>query len=167
MSSTPRLAAVLLVSLLCVPSAAAKDLRKRPGLGFTGRIGDHTALSARYGLPMPSAVMNVLVEVDAGFTTDGRADTSDGFIAGGRALLSVVAEDNMNLYVSAGAAYVTYDGSKSQAVRVQPGLSAEFFLFGLENLGFSADWGVSLDLGSPMAVTSFGAGPGLSVNYYF
>ena len=69
----------------------------------------------------------------------------------------------MNLYLGVGAGYLGGPGT----IRVQPGIGAQFFLFGLENLGFSAEWGVNVDLGSTYALTTFGSGPAAAVHYYF
>jgi hypothetical protein len=118
---------------------------------------------------MPDQVINTQVELLFGFDIDGDDTTQDAISAGARLLYGLVAEDNMNLYAAAGLGWVSYtDASGStSALRVQPGLSAEFFFFGLENLGFSADWGVAIDLGKPTGVASYASVPGMGVHYYF
>jgi hypothetical protein len=70
----------------------------------------------------------------------------------------------MNLYAAAGAGLIFGD---TQALRLEPGVSMEFFLFGLENLGFSAEWGLAIDVGSPSSLSSFAGLPGVGVHYYF
>ena len=89
-------------------------------------------------------------------------------------LFAFLAEDNLNLYAGVGAGYAGFDDG-SRAVRAQPALGVEFFLFGLENLGLSAEFGVNVDVGissSGIDVTT-GAGPDASsfaaigVHYYF
>lgn len=151
---------MILALALLVDPAAAKDLRSRVGVGFHQGFGDTSALSFRFGVPAASPTMNLQVEADVGLDISSAAT---GFFAGGRALWGVVAEDNLNLYVGAGAGYL----GASKAVRVQPVLSAQFFLFGLENLGFSAEWGVNVDLGTASRVTTIGGGPAAAVHYYF
>ena len=156
---------VVATALLAAPAANAKDLRNRFGVGFNNQFGHAASLSARYGLPMPDQVINLQVEILAGVDVASGSDTTDSISAGARVLYGLVAEDNMNLYAAAGLGWVST--GDSSALRVQPGLSAQFFLFGLENLGFSADWGLNLDLGSPMAVSSFTSVPGMGLHYYF
>ncbi len=154
---------MLLALLLSISTADAKDLRSRFGVGFHQQFGSVTALSARYGFPGAKPTNNVQLEADLGL------DLSSGnpaqFFAGGRLLYSVVAEDNMNLYLGAGGGYgVT--GTEG-VVRIQPAVGAEFFLFGLENLGFSVEWGVTIDLGSTWALKTVGTAPNAAVHYYF
>lgn len=154
----------LAVLLLLAPlPALAKDLRNRPALGFAAQFGDVAALSFRYGLPTGDPKVNVQIEADAGARFGGTSTTA--VIAGGRLLYGVVAEDNLNLYLCAGGGYVL-DG-KTSFVRVQPAISAQFFLFGVENLGFSAEWGVNIDLGAAPGVQTVGSAPGAAVHYYF
>lgn len=159
--------AVLLLSplLFAAPAAQAKDLRKRFGVGFTEQVGGFPSIAVRYGLPMPNEVMNLQVELAAGFFADGDDTTTDGVSAGGRLLYALVAEDNMNLYAEAGLGWNSVAGDN--ALRVQPGLGVQFFFFGLENLGFSADWGICIDLGKPTGVATWSSAPGLGLHYYF
>ncbi len=152
-------------ALLFSPAVQAKDLRNRVGVGFNNQFGHASSLSARYGLPWSDEAINLQLELLAGVELDNDDTTTEAISAGARVLYAIVAEDNMNLYAAAGLGWVSYDGVA--AMRLQPGLSAQFFLFGLENLGFSADWGVSLDLGSPSAIASFTSAPGMGLHYYF
>ncbi len=152
-------------ALAFAPAAMAKDLRNRVGVGFNNQFGHASSISARYGLPWNDDAINLQIELLAGVDIDGDAATTDAVSAGGRLLYALVAEDNMNLYAAAGLGWVSYDGVS--AVRLQPGLSAQFFLFGLENLGFSADWGISIDLGKPTGIASFTSAPGMGLHYYF
>ncbi len=164
-------ALALSTALLAPGSVQAKDLRNRVGVGFNNQFGGVPSLSARYGLPMPDQVINTQVELLFGMDLDGDDSTTDSISAGARLLYGLVAEDNMNLFAAAGLGWVSYSNPSSSssvsALRVQPGLSAEFFFFGLENLGFSADWGLNIDLGSPTGMASFTSVPGMGLHYYF
>lgn len=155
----------MLLALLCLlaPEASAKDLRSKVGLGFHQQFGDVTALSLRFGVPAAKPTTNVQLEIDAGFEL--MADTDPTFFAGGRLLYGVVAEDNMNLYLGAGGGYAL--AGPDGFFRIQPVVGAQFFLFGLENLGFSVEWGVSVDLGDAWAVRTVGTAPNVAVHYYF
>ncbi len=167
---------VFLSLLLASPSSQAKDLRSRVGLGFDTGLGHGSpttsgsspavpALSLRVGLPTGETNLNLQIEVDGGFIV--LAGEEARLVLGGRGLYGLVTEDNMNLYLGVGAAYV---GQGSTGIfRLQPTASAQFFLFGLENLGLSASWGVSLDLGDPRGTRamSIGGAPALAFHYYF
>ncbi len=160
------------VIALAAPAAHAKDLRNRFGVGFTNQLGTIPTLSARYGLPMPDQVINLQLEVMAGFALTGDDsstasvdETGQSITAGARLLYGLVAEDNMNMYAAAGVGWVS--SGSDMGLLVQPGFSVQFFLFGLENLGFSADFGVSIDLGTTSGMTTFAAAPGLGLHYFF
>ncbi len=149
--------------IICSSGAWGKDLQGRVGVGFAAGLGETSSLTVRYGLPVGEAPSNVLLEVGAGASLTGGVD--DQWSAGLRALYAIVAEDNLNLYAALGLAYVNFDGS--HRFRLQPALSAEWFAFGLENLGISASWGLALDMGAGIDLTTFGGAPGVGLNYYF
>ncbi len=149
--------------LLMTPAVEAKDLQGRVGVGFAAALDDQAALTVRYGLPVGEPPTNMLVEVQAGVDLQGAVD--DSWLVGARVLYAVVAEDNLNLYAAVGGAWVSTGGAGR--FRLQPALSAEWFAFGLENLGLSAQWGLAVDFGGGVDVRTFGGGPGLGLHYYF
>ncbi len=160
---------LLLAVPLGIPAAHAKDLRKRFGMGFNNQFGDEAAgfpcLSLRYGFPTGDEVINLQLEALAGFRAGGADGATQGFFSGGRLLYSVVAEDNLNVYLAAGAGWkALQDGS---GLLLHPGLGVQFFFFGLENLGFSAEWGVAIDLSSTAGVATYTSAPGVGLHYYF
>lgn len=156
-------ALLLLAALLLAPhTASAKDLRGRAALGANMQLGSTPALSLRYGLPTGNPAINIQVEALAGFWKT--ANTAASATLGGRLLYGVVAEDNMNLFVGAGAGINSVGGLT--AVRVQPVMGADFFFFGLENLGFTTEWGLNIDLGSSSAIGT-SASIGAGVHYWF
>jgi len=170
---------MLVLLALLVSPASAKDLNGRLGVGFSqqfGGDGDFSALSIRYGLPTGKPTTNLAVELDVGVDVSSATD----LFAGGHFLWGAVAEDNMNLYLGAGVGYlqrnvmgVSDTGASTSpepygTVRVQPSLGAEFFLFGLENLGFTTELGVNLDFGTGgTAVRTVGGAPAVGMHYYF
>ena len=149
--------------LVLVMPASANDLRGRVGFGFHAGLGSVSALSMRYALPTGRPEVNVQLELDAGVAYADDVDLQ--LVAGGRGLYGVVAEDNLSLYVAAGAVYVQ-DPTASR-VRIQPAIGAEFFFFGLENLGFGVEWGLNLDLGDEPAVETVSGAPAVTVHYWF
>jgi hypothetical protein len=154
---------LLLAASLLVPTADAGDHRGRFGFGFHAGLGSVPALSARYALPTASPTINAQIELDAGVDTG----TGEGLslVAGGRVLYGVVAEDNLTLFAAGGAAYVA--DPDGYVIRVQPAIGAEFFLFGLENLGFGVEWGFHIDLGESFRLHTFGGAPAATVHYWF
>lgn len=156
----PTMTLALLVLIL---PASANDLRGRVGFGFHAGLGSVSALSARYALPTSRPEVNVQVELDAGVAIAEGAEPQ--VVAGGRGLYGVVAEDNLSLYAAAGAFYVQ-DPERSR-VRIQPAVGAQFFFFGLENLGFGVEWGLNLDLGDEPAIQTISGAPAVTVHYWF
>lgn len=167
------LSLLCLISLLAVAAGAdAKDLRKRFALGFNNQFSPVAAISAKFTLPAARPTTNVQIQVLGGVALfRARAANNDQFFAGARMLFTFLAEDNLNLYAGGGAGYAGFsDGAR--AIRVHPVVGVEFFFFGLENLGFSGELGVNVDIGtSPVtsvdlstAAGSFGA---VGVHYYF
>ena len=160
--------AVSLVTLALVtaaPSPAhAKDLSGKLGIGFNNQLGGGPALAVRYGIPTAAeSPVNIVLEGHTGFAA--YEGTAQAFVAGGRLMFSTVVEDNMNFYVGAGAGYVMKDGQ--EVVRLQPLASVDFFLFGLDNLGFTTAFGFDMDVGgdSPGIATTTAALAG--VTYWF
>lgn len=160
----------LLLALLLLPSPAlAKDLRGHLGMGFVlpvavpvgeGETAALPMLSLKYGFPTGDPKMNIALQAEVGAAWQSGADAV--IHAGGRLSFGVVAEDNMNLFLGAGAGVDVQAGAT--VFRVQPVMGADFFLFGLENLGFTAEWGVAVDLG---ATTTLALVPAFQVHYYF
>lgn len=156
---------LFMMGVLAAPSVAgAKDLRQRIGVGFDTQLGQLSALSARFGLPTSDPAINVQVGLQAGFASSSANGATNAVFGGGKLMYGVVAEDNMNLYVSAGAGALN-DGTSTTA-RLQPGMAVDFFLFGLENLGFTTGWGINLDLGQASGVSTTAA-VGAGVHYWF
>ncbi len=149
---------------LTIGSAQAKDLSGRVGVGFNHNFGDRSTISIRYALPLGDPAVQVQVEGFGGLALNNA--NAGWFIAGGRALGAVVVEDNLNLYLAAGAGYMTDGTQNTSALRLQPAMGVEFFLFGLENLGFMTEWGVNVDLGSVTGVST-AANAGVGVHSWF
>jgi hypothetical protein len=138
--------------LLALP-ASAKDLRGRYAVGFNDQFGHVSAISGRYTFPTTSAVVNVQVEGNFGLATSPEEDGK--VFTGGRVLYGTIAEDNMNLFIAGGVGALMERGGST--VRLQPGMGADFFLCGLENLGLTIEWGLNLDLADGAQVSTTAA----------
>ena len=162
-----------LLSLCLIPSLSqAKDLRSRVGVGVTQQTSDIPTLSIKYGLPTAEKSVNIQLEAVGG--AEMLPGDQISAVAGLRVLYGVVAEDNMNLYAGAGVLSVLMNADDSPqftGVRIQPVFGAEFFPYGLENLGLSLEGGVSVDIGEDGAgfSTRPGSHPlaGFGFHYYF
>lgn len=167
---------LFLIALCCVaPAAQAKDLRKKVGVGFDSQlslgsdgVAGPTSLSVKYTLPASDKTVNIQLEALLGLSVvENRAAN---LVGGGRFLYTVIAEDNCNVFVGVGGAYIQGDDvdTVDGAIRIQPLGGVEFFLFGLENLGFTASLGLNVDLGNPVSISTTAATVGnLGVHYYF
>jgi hypothetical protein len=71
----------------------------------------------------------------------------------------------MNLYVVGGAG-VAVEGDTT-VMRVPLGITADFFLFGLENLGFSTGMGLNIDLGQGGSGAGTGGTANAGIHYWF
>ena len=153
----------LLLLTLCMPAtASAKDLAGRVGFGSNNQFSSLSALSARYVLP----IHDVHFALEAQFGASVIKAQDNGGFMGARAIWGLVREDNMLLHLGLGAGYWG-EGSDS-SIRIQPVVGAEFFLYGLENLGFLVEWGVTLDFGEfrNQAYTTSSL-PSAGLHYYF
>ncbi len=156
---------VLAFSLIHPSEPEAKDLRNRFGIGFNNQFSPVANLSVKYGFPAKSPTINIQLQGVFGFAFADSAETR--LFGGGRLLFTLIAEDNLNVYLGAGAGYARFsDGSG--ALRIQPVAGVEFFFFGLDNLGICAEFGVNLDLaaGSLDVSTTSGSFAGVGLHYY-
>ena len=159
--------------------AQARDLRGRFAVGFNHNFSSFSSRSVKIGMPTPKPTLNIQAQALVGFSIAAVAgedlepgsDDVDQFFAGGRMLLPILAEDNLNVYGGIGAGYARQKDAEGplHRLRVQAVVGVEFFFFGLENLGFSAEFGLKLDL-SPGQVdveTSSGSAASVGIHYYF
>ncbi len=156
-----------LLSLFAFSSTAmAKDTRGRFAGGFNQQFGHVSALSVRYAIPTNSPAVNIHLEGAFGLETQSGEDTEEAnrVFSGGRLLYGIIAEDNLNLFVAGGMGALS--NNDSSTLRIQPAMGADFFFFGLENLGFTVEWGLNLDVtGQTGIATTAAAGAG--VHYWF
>ena len=167
----PLLLVLLLLSAFSPADASAKDLRKKIGLGFNNNFTSLTSISVKGGLPLPKATQSLQIQGFVGFGL-ARAEPAR-LVAGGRVLIPFVAEDNLNVYAGIGAGYLRLrpEGQTDviDAFRGQAVVGVEFFFFGLENLGFSAELGLNFDVADEFLSfeTTSGTAASVGVHYYF
>ncbi len=162
----------LAMALTLAPGdAQGKDLQSRIGVGAYVQPGFTPALSVKYTLPADNKAQNNALQAIIGgkFSPDGGNQT----IGGLRFQSALVAEDHMNVFVAVTGLYVfNDDGSEDplQGFDARATVGAEFFLFGLDNLGLSVEGGADV-LGALKSDGSLGVvlgtTGGLSFHYYF
>lgn len=192
LSTVLALAAVSVPAM--APSAHAKDLSQRFGLGFqlnaasaapvSGEQGLGAGLSGRYWIDSTWGIQGIagfsVSSVDA-FEVDDVQVTENvdtfGISFEGRLLANVVDESNMHLYAGGlfGVSYadVKYNDTGVDHVVGSFGAigGAEFFLQGLPNLSLSTEIGLAVNVGSDPdfvgASTTGNLFGGLAFHYYF
>ncbi|MDF1553104.1 MAG: hypothetical protein P1P84_08590 [Deferrisomatales bacterium] len=163
---------LVLAVLLVAPTAQAKNLADRWGVGFTQGLAtthpDHTSLAVRYWLDSQLAL-----EGRTGFSYAKRDEAPDdrSFSLGGRFLIKVVEEENLHAYGGAGISLLTerHDGNSDQGVGAEVFGGLEFFFQGLPHLGFSTELGLVLEeMGDRTDFrTDGGSFINLGIRYYF
>ena len=152
----------LLLCFVLVPAtASAKDLSGKFGMGFNNQFSSVSSLSARYVLPM----RDLHIAVEGSFGTSVLKAQDNNISAGARLIYGIVREDNMLLHLGLGAG--VWGEGNAGSVRIQPVMGAEFFLHGLENLGFLVEWGLTIDLGNENRIYTTSTAPSAGVHYYF
>ena len=155
---------VAFAATLIPQAASAKALSSHLGIGFTTSAAGPTALSVRFVLPDGTPSSNIAIEARGGLESDADDSTQDQTLIGVRGLYGFVAEDHLNVYASA-AFDMLLEGSTSTP-RVSPGISIEYFPFGFEYLGFSAELGLAIEMNENRQMQTFGH-PAAGVTYYF
>jgi len=152
----------LLISLLSV-SVFGKDLTHRLGVGFKNNMSQNLPSMAAIYYPSTD------VALTGGFGVDTQKDHSAFQVnAGGRYI--IYPEKNMNFYIGTQIGVISYDqtevdSSGSSSLKKQNGLEAaaifgtEFFLSGLENLGFTFEAGVALSTANSSRFRTVGDDP--------
>ena len=122
--------------------AFGKDLANRLGVGYSNQFG--------LSQDLPSLAVRYYPNADYGLMGSLGVDTSSGtsrFGLGAKIVKIIFREDNLNFYTGAGVGLVSQqvNGSNTDSGFELSGVfGAEFFLPGLENLGFSFEGGVGV-----------------------
>lgn len=153
------LAAILLAVLLSVlavaPQALAKDLSNRLGIGYKNQFGaDVPGVAVQY-YPGSDLALSAVLGVDTQAT-----QSRFGFMA--KLHKIVFQEDNLNFYMGAGAGLLSQEtaGRTDSGFELMGFGGSEFFLPGLENLGFSFEMGVAVtSLSNGVRFRTFGDSP--------
>jgi hypothetical protein len=132
---------ILFALFLGGTGAFAKDLNSRLGIGYADNFGLDRSL--------PSLAMRYYPNSDYGIMGTLGVDTTKNnsmFGFGAKIVKIIFREDNLNFYTGAGAAIVSEEtaGKNNSGFDLSGVAGAEFFLPGLENLGFSFEAGIGI-----------------------
>ncbi len=126
--------ALLGLSLLISLPVQAKELQGRVGLGYSAAFGNSLpAISLKLGVYRDIALEGIF-----GFATGNPVNS----VTGGKLFKNIFFEPHLNFYFMAGLAALTGSTSGVQAIT---GLGVEFFIPGIESLGFATEVGASYD----------------------
>lgn len=146
------LAAVALTAFAFPRFAAAREMQGRVGLGYNSEFQNSTttqrvpAVSLKYGLTRDIAVEGLF-----GIASTSPANT----IIGAKFFKNLLYETNLNYYFMLGGGILSASGNSGG--QFLGGFGVEFFVPGLESLGFSFEVGASIDTLSGMTVRTLGA----------
>lgn len=142
-----------LLLLMSAPSAFARDLQGRLGLGYNGQFVSSLAANGVPGISMKYAfTRDIAMEGVVGMSTA----TPSNSVTAVKFFKNLFFETNLNFYYMLGGGIVGAD-SRTGA-EFLTGFGGEFFIPGLESLGFSFELGGEFDnLSGNFALKTFGA----------
>ena len=145
-------------------SASAKDMSHRLGLGYKNQFGvDLPGIAAQY-YPGPDIAVSGVLGVDT-------QALNSRFGLMGKVHRIVFHEDNLHFYLGAGAGILSAqtNGSTDSGFELLGFGGVEFFFAGLENLGFSFEFGADIDsMSSAVRFRTVGDSPlRAGITFYF
>jgi hypothetical protein len=147
----------LIAAAASIPSIAnAKDLSHRLGIGYKDQFGTELPAVAVQYYPGPDLGFSASVGVDT-------AKNASKFGVNAKLYRVIFTEDNLNFYLGAGAGMLsteTLPGQNENGFELMAFGGSEFFLPGLENLGFSFEAGTAVtSLSSNVRFRTYGDSP--------
>jgi hypothetical protein len=142
----------LLVTLM--PRAEARDLQGRLGLGFNAQFANQREVNGR----VPAISAKYAVTKDIAFEgIIGLATTTPGnSVVAMKFFKTLFFENNLNFYTMLAGGLVT--ANATSGIDLQGGFGTEFFIPGLESVGFSFELGGELtNLSGSMVFRTMGA----------
>ena len=145
-------------------SAQAKDMSNRLGVGYKNQ----------FSFNLPAIAVQYYPGAELGLAAVVGVDTQQGASRFGAMLKLnriVFSEDNLNFYMGIGAGLVSLEtaGTNQSGFQLMAYGGAEFFFAGLENLGFSFEFGPSVtSMSSQVRFSTFGDSPlRAGITFYF
>ena len=149
---------------LCTSASQARDLQGRLGLGYNDEfvnsfVDQHVpGISIKYGL-----TRDIAAEAVFGVATTSPVDTVTGI----KFFKNLFYETNLNFYYMLGGAILS--AQSRSGVEFLTGVGVEFFIPGLESLGFATETGGSFDnLSGSFALRTLGVSfLDAGIHFYF
>lgn len=150
-----RFLSVFVSILFLAISAQAKDMTNRMGIGYKNQFStDLPGIAVQY-FPGPDIGLSGTLAIDT-----EKDKSKFGMMA--KLYRIVFQEDNMNFYLGAGAGLLSNEtnGNNESGFELMAYVGTEFFLAGLENLGFSFEAGTAItSISSGVRFRTFGDHP--------
>ena len=154
---------ILVVCMFFSISAFAKDMTQRLGVGYADQLSIETpSISAKF-----HASQNTAYSLDLGLQT-GDNDSAFGLLA--KVYRTIFPEDNLNFYMGGGAGLISQKingGDNDSGFELLAFVGVEFFLPGIDSLGFNLEAGVGVtSISSDTEFRTIGHSP-LKAGMYF
>ncbi len=127
----PMALVAIISSSLSMSSASARDMHGRMGVGYNAQFADELpAVAIKYGLTRLTSVEGIL-GLDTG--------TPSRSAVGAKISQNIFLESNLNFYGFSGL--VLAKTSQGSGVEIPAGVGVEFFIPGIESVGWSVETG--------------------------
>ena len=130
----------LILTLFVASASQAKDLSSRLGVGYRNSLAlDLPAIAANY---YPNSEFGLI-----GALGVDTADQNSRFAFTGGVRKNIFMEDNLNFFIGGNLSVISQEinNSTDSGFELQALVGTEFFLAGLENLGFDFETGVAVN----------------------
>jgi hypothetical protein len=187
MRKIPLLATILIIAVCLSSSAWAKDLTNRIGVGYNNQVnfsyigGENSDITAAF-VTAQSISAKYWFNEDLGIEPlFGYFTAKNGEIGGwaaeiaAKCIYNINKEENMNFYGGGGVGLIPMkidygrDSDTATGFTAMAFLGIEFFLSGLPNLAFDAEFGFQyVDVDKFAQLSTYGGGFGvMGIRYYF
>lgn len=120
------------------PRVEAKELQGRLGLGYNGQFSNSTATN---GVPAVSLKYGLTRDLQTAFVFGTNTASPTNTVAALKFFRNIFYETNLNFYFMLAAGYVS--AASQSGAEFLTGFGAEFFIPGVESLGFATETGVA------------------------
>lgn len=160
----PASLAIFTLSAVCAAPAQARDLQGRLGLGYNAQFVNTTA---RNGVPAVSLKYAFTRDIGTELIVGVATNTPTNSVFGAKFFKVLFFETNLNFYSMIGGGIVTAESRTGS--QFMGGFGAEFFIPGLESLGFAMETGGSFDnLSGSFALRTMGVSfLNAGIHFYF
>ncbi|HAR43197.1 MAG TPA: hypothetical protein DCS07_11315 [Bdellovibrionales bacterium] len=130
----------LFILPLCIHTAEARDLQGRLGLGYNSEFANYSRTN---GIPGVSIKYGLTRDLAGELVVGMNTATPTNSVTAVKAFKNVFYETNLNFYFMLGAGLLSAESRTG--FEMLGGMGAEFFIPGVESLGFSMETGGSLN----------------------